>query len=700
MRTPEFSGIFDDTEFDQSKDENAQQALRRILFRRELDSLGIEGAAPSSEALRKYVFEDNKPSDFQTAELTKIFTSFRRHKSWDDMLRLVAESSDPDFTGAAIVREFSAVACNMTGQYDRTLQICQKLLDDGLGNGEVYGAMGKAWLQKGDLEKSSHYYEQGFLCDFETYPGINVAYREIERGNTEKARDIAKILQMASLRDGVHDTKDYWVLAVEFEGAAIRGAENAEIDEIYSRIEKLSGDGLEPWMLESSMNAMKRIQNNYIAAGQPSESFAYAIHKLEGGFAKMSFGQAANPAAAVPPGAPDISHALREMSFSYRGLASNFVGQHFVSGNHRFGGQLPDHSLTRTDWQQFQNLLDLPLSVLTNDAAQTKTLGEITDTEEFLRATDAIVRHAFSTDRNDLENITSEGHSRYDESVHALLKLSGINDDSADRKFADSRTNIAVIMGLGLGDCRHHAQAKQLLFDVWQKQQMNDILRDAYQALQRGNEALFAHKIEKFHHLASQELRTFDVVVSAPIKINGLYSPVTDQSGLPVASDEGAMNVVEQHTMTMLLQSGRDHKVESVRFADSFYQNHYPWGDGVISVADISFNHEGALSLPGKTVKVHDPQTGKPVHVPVELTPTCYAGKKDNPTGDEHGKLLLLGLPVDDGFDLAAKLQLSPEQRCARIEGMRRWYVESGEVPEVLQQRFKPTAPGADPANA
>lgn len=581
----------------------------------------------------------------------------------------------------------------MTEQYDRTLQICQKLLDDGLGNGEVYGAMGKAWLQKGDLEKSSHYYEQGFLCDFETYPGINVAYREIERGNPDKARDIAKILQMASLRDGVHDTKDYWVLAIEFESAAIRETGKAEIDEIYGRIEKLSGDGLEPWMLESSMNAMKRIQKHYVAAGQPSESFAYAIQKLEGGFTKLSFGQAVRPDAAAPQRQPDVSHALREMSFSYRGLASNFTGQHFVSGNYRFGGQLPDHSLTRTDWQQFQDLLKQPLSALTGDPAQTKTLGEITDTEKFLRASDAVVRRAFSTDRNDLENITSEGHSRYDESVYALLKLSGIDGDSADRKLSDSRTNIAVIMGLGLGDCRHHAQAKQLLFDVWQKQQMNDVLRGAYQALQHGDDSSFAKKIEEFRAIESQELRTFDVVVAAPIKINGLYSPVTDASGLPVADEEGAMNVVEQHTMTMLLQSGPDHKVETVRFADSFYQNHYPWGEGVVSTADMIFNHEGALSIPGKTVNVSDSLTGKPIHVPVELTPTRYAGKKDNPSGDEHGKLLLLGLPVEEGFDLSAKLQQSPQERGARIEDMRRWYVASGDIPEVLQQRFKSSAP-------
>jgi hypothetical protein len=688
MHKPGFAGIFDNTDFDAAKDENARQALRNVLSRQAMAALADEDGKTSLTALRKYAFEDNKPDDFQSAELAKIFTEFRRHKSWEDMLRLVDESANEDFSRAPIIREFCAVACNMTGQYDLTLQICQKLLDEGLGNGEVYGAMGKAWLKKDDLEKSSYYYEQGFLCDFETYPGINVAYREIERGNPDRARDIAKILQMASIRDGVQDSHDYWAHAIAFESAAIGGADRKEIDAIFDRMQSLVGNNLEPWMLESSLAAMKRV-----APLMTADSFAYTIKRLEGALTKTAFKNAADPDAAASAPEPDLLRGLKEASFSYRGLASNFIGQNFVSGNFRFGGQLPDHSLTRTDWAQFQNLLRQPLAELTGDTTHTKTLGEISDTSEFMRAADAVVRRAFSTDRNELEDLTSDGHSRYDESVYALLKLSGIEGDSSARRHADSRTNISVIMGLGLGDCRHHAQAKQLLFDVWQKEHMNQRLANAYQALKDGDQTAFAHEIKEFKAIEAQELRTFDVVVKAPIKVNGPYSPAYDATGSMVADENSAMNVVEEHTMTILLQSGANHKVESVRFADSFYQNHYEWGDGAIPLKDILFDGDGTLVLPAKTIETRDPATGNIIHMPVELHPTPYAGKRDQASGDEHGKLLLLGLPVPADFSLADKLSQTPAERGQRLGEMRDWYMAAGEIPEVLQRRFKSTAP-------
>lgn len=690
MKTPIFAGIFDKSDFLDAKKDNAAQASRRKDFNKAWSALDNEGGIPTAEALKKFVFEDNKPDDFQSAELMRIFTGLRRHKNWHDMLRLVEESANDKFTKAEIVREFSAVACNMTEQFDRTLDICEALIADGIENGEVYGAMGKAYLKKGDLAQSSEYYEKGFLIDFETYPGINVAYREIEMGNIEKAQKIAQILQLASLRDGVRETRDYWGLAIEVESAAMAGAGEERINHIMQRMGVLTSGEIEPWMLDSSLDALKRVRPHYDDNNVVAQSFDYTIKQLERLKHKVNFKLQADPEVDEPPLVANVSQTLHDISFNYRGLASNFIGQHFISGNFGFGGQLPDHSLTRSDYKQFKALLDAPLvSVLGAGRSHNlpESLGKINDTQTFLKVTDMIVRETYGTERDELENLMSDGHARYDEAVHALLEVSGIDDDGNERNMSDSRTNISVIMGVGLGDCRHHAQAKQLLFDVWQKRQMNSHLNDAYDALKAGNTQAYETAVEAFKAVERQELRTFDVVVRAPIKVNGSYSIVYNASGLPIMEQGSQMNVVEEHTMTMLLEHDKNRDISSVKLADSFYQEHYDWGTGDIDVDDIVLNERGELEIPGKTVKAFDPETGSEIEILVELTPTVYSGKRDQASGDEHGELLLMGIPVPDDFDLVDALKANRGVGNQRIAEMREWFNDNFETPEVLKQR-------------
>ena len=281
----------------------------------------------------------------------------------------------------------------------------------------------------------------------------------------------------------------------------------------------------------------------------------------------------------------------------------------------------------------------------------------------------------------------SDGHTRYDEAVHALLEVSGIDADGNARDMSDSRTNISVIMGIGLGDCRHHAQAKQLLFDVWQKRQMNRHLADAYNGLKTGSDTTYERAVEAFKAIERQELRTFDVVVKAPIKVNGPYSIVRHESGLPIMDQGSQMNIVEEHTMTMLLERDENHDIASVQFADAFYQEHYDWGQGEIPFDEININEKGELEIPAKTVEAFDEETGRSVEISVQLTPTAYSGKRDQASGDEHGELLLMGLPVPDDFDLVESLKATRGTEMRRVGEMREWFNENFETPEVLKQR-------------
>ena len=303
------------------------------------------------------------------------------------------------------------------------------------------------------------------------------------------------------------------------------------------------------------------------------------------------------------------------------------------------------------------------------------------DPEKFLAAADKIVRRSYGTEERELEDLHSTGHKIYDDTVNGLVRLSGISD----RKTGDSRTNISVIMGLGLGDCRHHAQAKQLLFDVWQKHHMNTALKNAYDALKHGDTEGHVRHLEEFNAIESVELRTIDATVTAPVQTDGLYKVRRGKDGTALADPEGGMNPVEDHTMTILLQKNSSGILENLRFADSFYQEHYAWGDGDIPVGDLTLDENDHIVIPAKTLKAVDPESGRLIYQPVQLHPTPYAGKRDETSDDEHGKLLLLGIPVEKDFDLVKKLSRTPEERIAKFDVLHNWQTGETQTPATAK---------------
>ena len=692
---PQFKGLDPlDTQFNEAVEKNRAEAERRIAFRKELLALSEDGF-PDAAQLKTFVFETRKPSDFQPAELMNIMMGFRRHKSWDDMLKLVEDSTDQYFKNAPIVREFCAVASNMIGDFDRTITICEGLRAEGKQNGEVFGALGKAYLKKGDLAQSTANYEQGFLLDFEYYPGINAADGYLEQGDVTKAQNIARMVHMSCMRDGLRDTMDYWCAATALEAATITGDTDQDI--INDAIARITDMDIETWQLESTLSKIKSTKEAIEAQGRDASFFDITIEKMAGAITKIEFEAQSNPnqEKTAPPIATQdqtsVAEKIDDMSYGYRGLASNFIGQHFVSGNFKFVGQLPDHSLTRTDWQNFKSVLDLPLRQVTG-ADSDETLLDVTDSRTFMAHCDSLIRRVFLTRERQLEDLLSPGHDRYDETVNALIDLSGIPKDAESRLLADSRTNISTIFGLGLGDCRHHAQTKQILFDIWQKIRINNHLRTAYEALEEQDFTLYGHQMEAASQIEREELRTFDVVVKAPLKTKGPYVLDRDKNGHPMIDPEGNMNVIEEHTMTMLLTRDEDYNVIGIALADSFYHDHYAWSDGAIDLDDILLTDDDHIAIPAKTMAAIDTDNGQMTNVPVMLEPTVYAGKRDQTANDEYGSLLLLGLPVSPLpiFNPAEKAIGDNDNIAQKLEVLRQWYIESGNIPDSVKNRQAP----------
>lgn len=671
--------------FNAVQEKNRLNAQQKSNFQTKFSSLEKdEKGNPTINALKELAFEKNSPSSFSASELMQVFTAFRAQKDFQSMVKLTNECTNKEFSDAEIVQEFYIVACNQIGSFDQAITSGEVMVRAGHANGEVFGALGKAWLKKHDaakaegnteearrcLTRSKNNYRAGFLCDFEYYPGINAAYRMLDLGEFEQAQHIANMVYIACQRDGGRETMDYWCAATMMEAACIMGATKEEI-EVATK--NLSSMNVEKWQIDSTISMLTRVRDGLEEKGQNTSSFDIALLQMQ------------NLSPTITPTAEKtITSALKNGTFSYRGLASNFIGANFVAGNFKYGGQLPDHCLTRTDWKQFASLLEAPLKDLIGVSSAKNfppTLKEIIQPEDFLRAADILIRRAFNTEHRNLENMHGEGHSIYDMTVKGLIDLSGTKNIEK----VDSRTNISVALGMGLGDCRHHAQAKQLLFDSWQKHHINEMLRSAYISLQSGDIQGYHHELEAAREMESVELRTMDAIVEAPLETRGKYQQVYDESGNLVVQHDGKMNEIEDHTLNLLLRHDSKGNLTSVSFADSFYQNFYQWGEGKIPTDQLHLDEKGTLIIPAKTISAIDPSSSERTEVPVTLRPAPYAGKRDIAAKDEYGRLLLLGAPIDPKFSLVESLTRSERERMKPLDDIYRWKVKRETITPPLQ---------------
>lgn len=608
-----------------------------------------------TERLRSFIFEENDITMFCSSELMEMFNKFKEWSAFEDMIRLYENCKNESFTSSPIVREFFAVALNKKKPPDpnTTITMCDALVHEGQGNGEIFGAMGKAHLLKGDIAQSFEAYKQGFLIDFEYYPGINACYRLLEMGNDEEAERLVKTVHLSCKQEGGIESNDYWCVITMLEAACIK-RENAE--EIRHLLDKVLSVATSDWQIDSTLKYLKPLSERRRAQNQPdANNIETVVRALETRLSDIQ--QKTLKPEELKSYAETVQDSFQEKdpqykawkdgSYNYRGLSSNFVG-----GNFNRKGQLYDHALNRTDLKNFDLILKTPLRNLVDLeslsergqqvlARAPETLADITDVDEFLTIVDVLVRSCLRTDILNLENLHGKGHDIYDRSVKSMIEVSGCGVTPEERVGKDSRTNISINLALGLGDCRHHAQAKQLLFDRWQKQRVNELLREEH--------------LEEAENLQRTELRTFDVLVRAPIQMKEKYKPVLF-NGLPVLDQSGNLNDVEDHTLTILIVRDATGKVARVRFADSFYQTEYDWADGAISPADI-LSEKGIY---GKTRKAWDPSTNSIVETPVYLKPLGYAGKRDRPSSDEHGQTQLLGKRVDQ-FSITEAL--GPEGR-------------------------------------
>ncbi len=606
--------------------------------------------------LEHYAFDENDLIDFPPSTLMMIFNHFKALGSFENMLRVYEQCENDEFRSSSIVCEFCAVACNKTNQPDRTLELCNDLVKEGQVNGEVYGAMGKAHLVKRETEKSLEAYENGYLMDFDYYPGVNVVYRLLELGQVERAKRVAQMVYLSCERDGGVESEDYWCVVTMLELACIAEKDATAIKDITTKVLSVA---TATWEIESTLSNLEKLAPPNSANREAIDALRQHLDDIKN-FSQEQLQEKQSRLGKDFATTTIEKNFLPEMwranSFSYRGLSSNFVG-----GNFDFGGDLSDHAINRTDRGQIETLLSTPIAEMIDlsclkysqeEARQIlsgapASLMDVADIDQFLKIVDIFLRSTFETEKLDLENLQSDGHKVYDKTLRGLVQTGGVADGA--KKGVDSRTNISTSLALGLGDCRHHAQAKQLLFDMWQKVHVNKLLRQAYDEIASGDFEQYQYLLSQVEEIQRYELRTFDFVVNAPIQMNGKYDARRSEEGEYLMNSEGPEEV-EDHTMNLLLTTDENGGVK-VRFADAFYHRHYQWADGEIDPQDITAQN----GISAGVLHALDTDSDTIQSIPVHLKPTPYAGKRDKPAPDEYGQLLLMGKPVGD-LDLVKTL--------------------------------------------
>lgn len=292
-----------------------------------------------------------------------------------------------------------------------------------------------------------------------------------------------------------------------------------------------------------------------------------------------------------------------------------------------------------------------------------KPMTDIRDPEAFIQLADRFIRQTFSTEsfansglhmeNNAFDKDPKTGESLYDTTVKSVLQATGKVIGERDKN-VDSRTNISAIFALGMGDCRHHAQVKQIMFDTWQKKQMDASLQTMCRRILRGGRIdKDDHDIADFYSVLDTEMRTADIQVMMPVKMqqkdgkDQLYKPEKTADGKYIVDESGKNHSLEEHTLCWLIRKNRSHKLVSLGIRDAFYQQlHYPWAKMDVNIDDIRLNKNGSPIIPAGQISGDKTSTGK--SVPVMQYPAVYnSGKRDSFIKDTTGRdINLVGLPM------------------------------------------------------
>ena len=653
------------------------------------------------------ILDDKNFKKANSPEVMLLFSAYRALGDYDKMIEVYDKTGSRDFKEAPLVRENVAFALRKRKPHkeeliQRSMDMSMELAREGKASDSSYDNIGKC-LGKKIGERASpemvKIFEEGFEKTLSPAVGLRAVRTNIYRGNYNKARELAKVVHLAALRDGAEESKNFYAVSAALQTACIAGESKDTIDHLCGR---LAASLKYPYQMDEFEKNMQKIEE----AGLNPAGVRRIQEQMSGWKEKMNAEAAKGGVIVWDEQIADTRSfgndpkldALISHSFSYRGCGTDFSGTSRVGGNMAFGGQLPDHTISQKDLELFTGLIDKTAAELgidcrdINGAMPDRKLSDIKDPELFMRLTDKFVRQTFTTDNfagtglHMEENALAKnknGESVYDATVKAVVRSCGkmMEKDA----LLDTRTNISAIFALGMGDCRHHAQVKQIMFDIYQRTQMNACIKQMYDQVKQGAEIdLHGTDAQKFYDVLDTEVRTADVQVRMPVLMKQMpvtewrevvrdgrvvgklfekkdatgktlmkdvpYSPDLGENGCYKVDQTGRLHNLEDHTLCWVLKKDRNGNLKSFGLRDAFYQDkHYHWGNMDVDVGKINIDGKDPL-IPAGFIPAG--KTDKGSDLPIFQVPTSYnTGRRDTVEMRSIGTdICLVGIQMS-GFD-------------------------------------------------
>lgn len=662
-------------------------------------------------------------------EMMRIFNKYKEKGSFIDMIQFFSktkEAKDIRFGNSPVVLEQLMVALNKVKYIEGTLQVGEVLISDAEARGksassEVYAAIGKVYKMKFDAakkllearsqntstvpdaeanykklcpedsdfsqveankesfrKKSFESYEKGYQRDFGYYPGINTAYMAMEETSVDdpdvgmqKAFKIARLVDWSVQNAGGLESGDYWCVVTALEVACMLDKPVIEIQKVLARLQTLKADG---WQLETTLENMERIRETRLRQGSSTETIdagisgllAYKQAQIKKEMLPATAGARVEKTdASVDMAQENINTWFGKHSYMLKGAKSDHV-----LGNFRFGGGSEDIAITRFDVETL------------NDLNRHLGLDKVSDPEQFKKIAFAWIREQFQTEK--LEDLHGAVHAMYDAKVKDNKEFAGHIKPGP----APSSTSVSLLAALGIGDCRPHERTALSVFAQWQEVRTTTILNGVYEKIVRGGlsdsdaRVLMEKASADIAEIMSFELRGISVNMRAPIQMEKdkdgkpiKYKPLIAPDGSFVQTEDGAINDVEDHTMTIMVKKDANGNVVKAWYADSFYNNVYKLGEGEIDLASLRSNgDEGHIST---FAAATNPSDGSKNTVEFKMKPTGYselvAAKPDE---GYFGDPSWLGHPTNPG--VASYASVLADQAAKVVVGRRLGVVAEG----------------------
>ncbi len=553
-----------------------------------------------------------------------------------------AENATRSFFASPEVKQWRATALQLAGRNDEAARLSEEILaEDGQEkNPEALRTRAMAEVARGATGQGRAgalaAFEEGFTKTGDYSLGMGALNAELERGNIEKARQLAPLVSLAAKNVGADQSKSFWPAVINAQAAIVGGDEAGKEQAVRHLAEVLGAKNENGTPVVSDDNralALKRISQ--IVGAQPDRPEIEAMLRP---LAEQLQGKAGS---ALPPPPKDVDETFSRRGYTSRqGMTPE--GFH-VRGNVRLGGMLPDSSTTLRDKMQFLEVSKTPLENFINSglikaedlppgADPKRSLYDIADVETRIKASQTVARGIFDVDGRNLEDLHGIDHKVYDSVVRLRIAHSGANSighlsdedhetflkirDNPDRdliknvrngqltepqleelakispafrenaaaskklvadaelyRASDTRTNLAVAAGEGIGDCRHVAAATEALVSAVQQDKTAGLIRDAAARLGAGDaEGYKQLSAAADKELNGYEMRIYDQEVRAAVETKGVYEPIMTKDGKFVAAaDPSKTQLIETHMHDVVRMTGENGGTKYV-VADSFYQ--------------------------------------------------------------------------------------------------------------------------------